>query len=124
MTVEIPDSLPFRHYTRHFPDPALSEPQVEREGKRVRYVWALRDMPPLVPEPQMPPQPDLTPRMEASIFSSFEEVYALQRDLQRSRMKLTPQIQAEVARITEGAETNDEKLARIYHWVQTKTHNN
>lgn len=121
VTVEIPDSLPFRHYTRHFPDPALSEPQVEREGKRVRYVWALRDMPPLVPEPQMPPQPDLTPRMEASIFSSFEEVYALQRDLQRSRMKLTPQIQAEVARITEGAETIDEKLARIYHWVQTNT---
>ncbi len=121
VTVEVPDRLPFHHYTRHFPAPALSEPQVERQGGRVRYVWALHDMPPLVPEPMMPPQADLTPRMEASIFGSYEEVYALQRDLQQSRMKLTPQIEAEVARIIEGAESIDEKLARIYHWVQTNT---
>ncbi len=121
VTVEVPENLPFNHYTRHFPDPAKSEPAVERANGRVRYTWALEDMPPLVPEPQMPPQADLTPRMEASVFESFDEVFALQRDLQRSRMKLTPEIEAEVAEITAGAETVDEKLARIYHWVQTNT---
>ena len=121
VTVEVPDRLPFHHYTRHFPAPAQSEPEVEGQGGRVRYGWALHDVPQLVPEPMMPPQADLTPRMEASIFGSYEEVYALQRDLQQSRMKLTPQIEAEVARIIEGAESIDEKLARNYHWAKTNT---
>lgn len=119
--VEVPEGLSFNHFTRHFPDPALSEPQIEKENGRVRYTWRLEDMPPLVPEPQMPPQADLTPRMEASVFESFEEVFELQRELQLSRMKLTPEIEAEVAKITEKADTIDRKLAAIYHWVQTNT---
>lgn len=121
VTVEVPENLPFNHYTRHFPDPGLAEPKLERVKGRVRYTWELRDVAPLVEEPFMPPQADLAPRMEASIFGSFDEVFALQRDLQLSRMKLTPEIETEVARITDGAETVDQKLARIYHWVQTNT---
>ncbi|MFO7976036.1 MAG: DUF3857 domain-containing protein [Candidatus Hydrogenedentota bacterium] len=121
VTVEVPENLPFNHYTRHFPDPALSEPEIENEGGRVRYTWTLEEVPPIVPEPQMPPQADLAPRMEASIFESFEEVFELQRNLQRSRMKLTPEIEAKVREITREAETVDEKLAALYHWVQTNT---
>ena len=119
VVVEVPGDLPFHYFTRHFPDGAPTEPDIEHHGDHAHYTWVLEDMPPLVQEPQMPPRADLTPRMQASVFESFEDVFALQRDLQLARTRLTPEIEAEVARIIEGAEDIEEKIARIYHWVQT-----
>ena len=76
-------------------------------------------MPPLVPEPQMPPQPDLTPRMEASI-SPRSRLCAAARPATLPHETHAPN-PGRSGQITEGAETIDEKLARIYHWVQTNT---
>ncbi|MBN2309188.1 MAG: transglutaminase domain-containing protein, partial [Candidatus Hydrogenedentes bacterium] len=61
------------------------------------------------------------PMMEGSIFETFEDAYAFQRDLQSARMALTPAIQAHVDELVAGAADIDEKIARIYYWVQTNT---
>jgi uncharacterized protein DUF3857/transglutaminase superfamily protein len=121
VAIDVPKDITFNYMTRHFGDDPRKEPVIEKTGKTARYTWTVEEVPPLVQEPRMPPQSDIVPKMEGSIFKSFEDVFSMQRDLQLSRMKLTPEIQAKVDEITAGAGTSDEKLARIYHWVQENT---
>lgn len=121
VSVRVPRGLPFHHMTRNFPAEASGDPQVERRGGDMLYTWTLEEAPPLVPEPFMPPEEDVVPMMAASVFGSFEEVYRLQRDLQLARMRLTPEIEAAAREIVGDAATPDEKVARLYHWVQENT---
>lgn len=121
VAVKVPKDITFNYMTRGFGQSAKKEPVIENKGDMVIYTWLLEDVPPLVPEPMMPPGRDLLPMMDASIFEDFDEVYQLQRDLQEARIKLTPEIEKAVADITDGAETVDDKLAKLYHWVQENT---
>jgi transglutaminase-like putative cysteine protease len=119
--VELPPDVPFQYVTRNWPADAQGQPERSEENGRVSYTWSLRNMPPLSSEPYMPPQNDLVPMMEGTIFETFDEVYGLQRKLQETRLKLTPAIAEAAEKITAGAETPEEKLAALYHWVQTNT---
>jgi transglutaminase-like putative cysteine protease len=121
VSVTLPKNVDFKCMTRHFPDPRKADPKIEESGDNRTYVWQLEDMPPLTPEPLMPPEPDLVPMMEGSIFKDLNEVYDLLRKLQEARLKQTPQIDAKVNEITQGATSVDEKIARIYYWVQENT---
>ncbi|HUW61434.1 MAG TPA: DUF3857 domain-containing protein [Candidatus Bathyarchaeia archaeon] len=119
--VYVPAGTTYNYMTRNFPDPALAEPVVEEKDGIKTYCWTLENMPPITPEPAMPPTEDIVPMMDSSIFKSHEEVYDLLSKLQTPRMVPTAQIEGAVKEITEGADTLDEKIARIYHWVQEKT---
>ncbi len=119
--INVPKDVPFHYMTRHFTEEQRREPVVEEARGTQAYTWVLEDMPPTTPEPYMPPQRDIVPMMEASVFADFQEMFDLLTGLQKPRMVLTPEIEAKVDEITEGAEADDEKLARIYHWVQKNT---
>jgi len=119
--VTVPKDTPFHYMTRHFPSAAAAEPITEETGDTIAYTWQLEDVPPITPEPYMPPQNDLVPFMEASVFETHEDVFELLGGLQRARIRLTSEIRAQVDEIVAGAETIDEKIARIYHWIQEYT---
>ena len=119
--VTVPKDTPFHYMTRHFPSENAAEPTTEQTGDNIAYTWQLEDMPPITPEPYMPPQNDLVPFMEASVFETHEDVFELLGGLQRARIRLTPEIRAQVDEIVEGADTVDEKIGRIYHWIQEYT---
>jgi transglutaminase-like putative cysteine protease len=119
--VYVPAGTTYNYTTRNFPDPALAEPVVEEKDGVKSYCWTLENMPPIVPEPSMPPTEDVVAIMDSSVFKTHQEVYDLLRQLQSARLVATPQIEAAVKEITAGAQTVDDKIARIYHWVQEKT---
>jgi transglutaminase-like putative cysteine protease len=119
--VRAPKDVPFQYVTRHFSEGQQAEPVVEEQGDVRTYTWVVEDVPPIIPEPMMPPERDVAPMMDSSVFGSFQEVYDLLAGLQKPRMTLTPAIEAKVSEIAEGAQTAEEKLARIYHWVQENT---
>ena len=119
--VYVPSGTTYNYMTRNFPDPALAEPVVEEKDGVKTYCWTLENMAPITSEPAMPPTEDIVPMMESSIFKSHQEVYDLLRQLQAARMVPTAQIEAAVNQITDGANLIDDKIARIYHWVQEKT---
>lgn len=121
LAISVPEGTTFHFTTRKFGDAQKSEPDVATQDGRKTYTWALEQMPPIIPEPSMPPQRDIVPMVEGSVFKDYEDAFALQRQLQLARMKLTPEIEAKAKEITEGATTVDEKLAAIYHWVQENT---
>lgn len=119
--VDVPEDVTFHYMTRNFADAKAAEPLIERSKGTITYTWQTENVPPLTPEPMMPAQQDVAPMMEGSIFKDMTEVYGMLRNLQLARMKLTPAIEAKVREIIEGAADTEEKLARIYHWVQENT---
>lgn len=119
--VTVPQDSPFHSITYQFPQGVDTAPAVEEDGRGRTYTWVLEDVPPFVEEPWMPPQPDVSPRMEGSVFADFADSFGFQRKLQEVRIKLTPEIEAKVAEITDGAQDTDAKLARLYHWIQENT---
>ena len=121
VTVNVPNGTTYNYVTRNFPDPALAEPAVEEHDGVKTYSWTLENMPPIATEPYMPPIEDVVPTMDSSVFKSHDEVYGLLRKLQEARITPTPRIQKAVKQITGGADSLEEKIARIYYWVQDKT---
>lgn len=121
MTVRVPRDIKLNYVARQFPAGAATEPVVEEKDGVVTYLWRLDKMPPIVAEPQMPSESDVAPRVDTSIFKEHADAYALLRALQEPRMRVTPEIAAKVAELTQGAGSEDEKIARLYHWVQENT---
>lgn len=121
MTVRVPRDVKLNYVTRQFPAGAATEPAVEEKDGVVTYRWQLDKMPPIVAEPGMPSVSDVAPRVDTSIFKDHADVYALLGALQEPRMRVTPAISAKVEELTQGAASEDEKIARLYHWVQENT---
>ena len=95
-----------------------AEPKIIDEDTSTAYVWHYMNLPPLVSEPKMPDFGDVVPHLEGSVFNSWDYIFDWLGNLQRARIKLTPEIQQKVDEIVAGAKTVDEKVDRIYRWVQ------
>lgn len=91
--------------------------ELDGQPYRVRR-WEKRDVPPVVPEPRMPPWNETAPAVHATIVTDWAQLNALVGALQRERMTLTPEIAAAVREITAGASAPEEQVAALYHWVQ------
>ena len=87
-------------------------------NKYHEYVWLRRKMPPLTPEPRMPPANEITPAVYGTIMKDWDRLNELNRDMQLERLKPTDEIRAFASRLTEGCKDQDAKIARLYHWVQ------
>jgi len=119
--VQLPKEIEFKYVTRHFPAGVPTDPKIEESSGTKTYVWQFEMMPPVTPEPMMPPEQDVVPMMEGCIFKSFEEAFGLLAELQKARLRRTPEIDAKAQEITKDAQTIDDKIAQIYYWVQENT---
>ena len=95
-----------------------AEPQIVDEDTSTAYIWHFMNMPPLISEPKMPAFGDVVPHIEGSVFNSWDYIFDWLGNLQKARIKLTPEIEQKVKEITAGARTIEEKIDRIYRWVQ------
>ena len=100
--ISVPKDVTFNYVVRHFPPDLPHDPVMETTSRAVSYTWTVEDVPPLDAEPMMPPESDVLPRMEGSVFTSFDEVFAFERQLQAARVMVTPQIEAKVTELTAG----------------------
>jgi len=80
--------------------------------------WEKRNVPPLVSEPSMPPESEVVPAVHATVMQTWDHLNRLTGSMQKERMKATPEIRRKVREITDGADDLEEKVARLYHWVQ------
>ncbi len=102
--------------------------RLQRPGRRSRvrsqgrlytcWTWERDDVPPLIQEPRMPPESEITPAVFGSIMKRWDHLNRLTGGMQRERMKATPAIQAKVKELTAGLSSREAKVARLYHWVQ------
>lgn len=115
--IRIPKSRTLYYRTPNMPEAAAEPTVTETENERV-YTWEMRDIPPIVGEPRMPPLQQVAPRVLASTHESWDYLYDYLGRFQKEHIKLTPAINDRVTQIVEGADTAEEKLARLYHWLQ------
>ena len=93
---------------------------VEDDVAYASYTWAKRDMPPIISEPSMPPWHEVAPAVHASILDSWQHLDSLTGGMQLERIQVTPEIEEHVLALVEDCTTTEEKVARLYHWVQKK----
>ncbi|RCK78400.1 MAG: putative cysteine protease [Candidatus Ozemobacter sibiricus] len=117
LTITTPRDKPLFWEARNFP-PGRDEPrQTEVEGGR-QYVWELTEVPPLVEEPLMPKGADAMPYVQASLFEGWDKIYDWINTYWQANTTPTPELASQARQIVAGAATDDEKVARLYHWIQ------
>ena len=82
------------------------------------YKWKMENVEPIIREPKMPPTGEVVPRIEVSNLHSWDTIFDWYSNFQLTRMKITESIKQLAQKITEGAKTDEEKVAKLYHFVQ------
>jgi tetratricopeptide (TPR) repeat protein len=81
------------------------------------HSWTMRDLAPWRPEPSMPPAEELAPRVQASSYASWEDFGAWWWQLIEPGITLSPEMRAEVARLTADLPDRQAKVDAIYDFV-------
>ncbi len=98
--------------------PLECKPIIKIENKRKTYIWEFKNIPPIIPEPNMPPLGDIAVRLEFSNQSNWNKIFEWYAKYQKERMKVTPSIKRIADSLVKNAKTIDDTIANIYHWVQ------
>lgn len=89
-----------------------------RDGRRI-MVWLAEDMAPYVAEPYATDPGEYLTRVEFSNQPDWEAIHDWYAGFQNERLQVTPEVQALSDSLTRDAQSDDEKIAVIYYWVQT-----
>ncbi|MBI3038883.1 DUF3857 and transglutaminase domain-containing protein [bacterium] len=117
MMVEIPKEKTLFWETRNFPK-GLESPAENLEGNVKRYTWELREVPPLVAEPLMPHSADSMPYVQASLFEGWEKIHDWINNYWKNNTTPSPELASQTIDLVKGLTTEEEKIAKIYHWIQ------
>lgn len=94
--------------------------RVERRGGLAIHQFEARDVPPLRPESRSLPTRDLLRSVTVSTVPSWDYFSAWGRSLTSEVFEMTPQLLRTLTRITKGAKTVSEKVARVYAYALTE----
>ncbi len=81
------------------------------------HVWSSAYIPQLVPEPGMPPTPEVTPQLLVTTVKDWETWSRWYNDLAETTMVANDEIRAMVNELTKDKRTADEKLRAIFYFV-------
>ena len=117
MTVFTPQAKPLFWESRNFPT-GQDKPAEYQDGEFRKYQWELRDVPPLVEEPLMPKGADSMPYVQAALFEGWDKVYDWINVYWKANTTPSPELASQALDIVKDAKTEDEKVARLYHWIE------
>ena len=117
LDVRVPAGRKLNWTTRLMPE-AAREPKRSAADGYDAYRWELHDVAPYTPEPMMPNREDVAAAVHCSLFFNWDDLHKRTGGYQRERIETTPAIIELARKIVGDAKTDDEKLARIYPWVE------
>jgi len=117
LRITVPRAQYLNYRVRDFPQ-GREAPTVTHKHDTTTYQWELRDIPPLIPEPRMPPESAVVPRVHACLFKTWDYIFDWMARLQERRIEVTPEVRKTVMKITAGAKGPEEKVARLYHFIE------
>ncbi|NOY80297.1 MAG: DUF3857 and transglutaminase domain-containing protein [Kiritimatiellaeota bacterium] len=80
--------------------------------------WEKDNVPPVVQEPLMPPNSEVTPAVHATLMKTWDHLNRITGGMQQERMVPTPEIEAKTRELTRDEPDIEARIARLYHWVQ------
>lgn len=99
---------------------AVLSPAVARDNGRITYRWQCRNIPQIIPEPQMPPVEEINPAVLISSFDSWQALYEWWWLLAKDKVKATAAIRQKVGELTGGIVSAEARIAAIHHFCAQK----
>lgn len=118
VSISVPDKETLTYSARNFSGFGSSEPYVTEAGGVRTYYWKLENIPPLVGEPAMTAYQDVTPYVRGAAFKDWGRIFDWLGAMHEERSKPSPELEKFTLDLVKGSRTEEEKAARIYHYVQ------
>ncbi len=91
-------------------------PKMQEMGNRLIYAWQFKDIPQILPEPNMPANVDINPAMLMSTFGSWQDIYKWWWPLAEDKIKADKSIEDKISGLTKDSKTPEEKIKAIYNF--------
>ncbi len=118
MSVTLPAGATFYYSVKNFSGLGSSKPALSASAGNKTYTWSLTDVPPIVGEPKMPAYEDVAPFVRGAIFKDWGRIFDWMGAMHRERSKASPELRQFTLNLIKGSKTDEEKAAKIYHYVQ------
>ena len=90
---------------------------VESKGSERTYRFWAENLPPIIPEPSMPPWGEVAGYIHVSTYKDYRELGRWYWGLIRDQFDLDEETRRLAGEITAGLSTEREKVAAVYNWV-------
>ncbi len=118
ISVTVPENTAFYYSIKNFSGLGEDKPVVSAAGGMKTYAWKLENVPPLVAEPSMPAYEDVAPYMRGAIFKEWSRIFDWTLAMHEERTKASPELARFTLDLIKDSKTDEEKAAKIYHYVQ------
>ena len=112
----IPKGKYFRFKTYNMSEKE-SQPLKKDLGKFVELSWVVKNVPPIVKEPSMPPFEEVAKRVAITSLKSWQEVAKWYSDLAKEAVKPDKFVRETTLKVVKGKKTEKEKIKAIYNFV-------
>ncbi len=119
LTVTMPKTLVAREAIKNTTLKPIVRPS--KDGKTITRTWQASNVPTIEFEPMMPGSDRVAPHLALSTVGSWDDIAAWYYKLAKNKMTADPTIKAQVASLTRGKTTPEEKARAIYYYVEEKT---
>jgi transglutaminase-like putative cysteine protease len=119
LTVTIPQSEELFYVFKNF-DEEHKEPKISNHRGTKAYVWKYENVEPIISEPNMPAYKDIAPYVTCSLFDDWSVFFNWSKGFLEKKIVVTDEIEKKVDEITKGCSTDEERVAKIYHFIQKK----
>lgn len=91
-------------------------PKITEEKDKDTYFLELKNIPQIIPEPNMPPRSEIDTILLISSFSSWEEMFNWWDKLYKDKITADENIKKKVQELTKGLTSDKDKAQAIYHF--------
>lgn len=122
MRVTVPEGQKLYWAARNFTGAwkAAGKPKVSTSAGRTTYAWTLKDLPPIVSEPEMVQYGDISPSVKASLFKSWDRIYDWLSKMYAERSQPSAELTAFTKDLVKACPNDQSRVAVIYHYVQKR----
>jgi len=99
------------------------KPEITDESGHRLYRWTYSNLEVKEKDPnEVPRRIPPNPSVQVTTFAKWEEIGRWYGNLQKEPLTVTPEIHAKAAELTQGLQTDDEKIRAIYNFVSLRFH--
>ena len=118
VTITVPAAETLTYSARNFAGLGNGEPAVTAADGFKSYRWQLENIPPMTGEPSMTSYQDVTPQVRGAVFSDWARIFDWMGAMHEERSRPSAELEQFTRDLVKDARTDEEKAAKIYHYVQ------
>ena len=96
--------------------PAELKPEITNKADNLVYRWHFKDIPAIIPEPNMPPEAEINPAILFSTFENWQEIYDWWWKLAKDKIKADTSIKEKIKALAVDKLSDEKKVRAIYNY--------